>query len=61
VLSGECLLLIEGEERALNPGRAVKGRAPVGRGRGNVRLGGDHWAVWRSLIPVLEVHLEGDA
>jgi hypothetical protein len=29
----------------VNPGRAVKGRAPVGRGRGNVRLGGDHWAV----------------
>jgi DNA-directed RNA polymerase specialized sigma24 family protein len=33
----------------------------VHRGRGNVRLSRDPWACRRSLIPSLEVHLEGDA
>jgi hypothetical protein len=47
--------------RPVNPGRAVTTAPPAGRGRGNVRLSRDPWACRRSLIPSLEVHLEGDA
>ena len=46
---------------AHEPRACSNDRAPGGRGRGNVRLSRDPWACRRSLIPSLEVHLEGDA